>query len=95
MTRIVQGKIPRGINGAVNVVLNNKKNTIFWTDSRGNPIRTSSGNPVVKDFTYINVKKEGRPFVKEKVIQNQLWSWIKNNVPDEALKQPGVKEPVL
>ena len=95
MTRLVQGSIPRGINGAVNVVLNNQENTIFWTDRRGNPIRTSRGNPVVKDFTYVTVKREGRPFVKEKAVQNQLWSWITSNVPDEALKQPEVKKPIL
>ena len=95
MTRLVQGNIPRGINGAVNVVLNNQENTIFWTDRQGRTIRTSRGNPVVKDFTYVNVKKEGRPFVKEKAVQNQIWAWIKSNVPDEAMKQPGVKRPVL
>ena len=95
MNQIIQGKIPRGINGAVNVILNNQENTVFWSDSRGRPIRTSSGNLVVKDFTYINLKKEGRRFVKETDVQKQLWNWIKSNVPADAMKQPEVKGPVL
>ena len=40
MNQIIQGKIPRGINGAVNVILNNQENTVFWSDSRGRPIKT-------------------------------------------------------
>jgi len=86
MSEIIKGKLPRGINGAVNVILNNRENTIPWTDKDGNPIKTSAGNIVVKDFTYINLKREGKRFNKEASVQKQIFDWIKDNVPETALK---------
>jgi len=86
MSQIVRGKIPRGVNGAVRVVLNNKENTIpFVRDGR--PIKDpNTGDILVKDFTYVTLKKEGRRFLKEKDVQKQLYHWIVNNVPEDALK---------
>lgn len=86
MSTIIKGKLPRGINGAVNVILNNRENTIPWTDKDGKPIKTSAGGIVVKDFTYVNLKKEGKRFRKESDVQQQIYDWIKSNVPDTALK---------
>jgi len=93
MSEIIKGKLPRGVNGAVNVILNNRENTIPWTDKDGNPIKTSAGNIVVKDFTYINLKKEGKRFNKEASVQKQIFDWIKANVPDTALQ--AIDEPEL
>jgi len=86
MSQIIKGKLPRGINGAVNVILNNRENTIPWTDKDGKPIKTSAGGIVVKDFTYVNLKKEGKKFRRESDVQQQIYDWIKDNVPDTALK---------
>jgi len=86
MSDIIKGKMPRGVNGAVNVILNNRENTIPWTDKDGKPIKTSAGNIVVKDFTYINLKKEGKRFRREASVQQQIYQWIKDNVPETALK---------
>ena len=86
MSQIIRGKLPRGVNGAVNVILNNRENTIPWTDKDGKPIKTSAGGIVVKDFTYVNLKKEGKRFNKETDVQKQIYDWIKSNVPDTALK---------
>ena len=40
----------------------------------------------MKDFTYINLKKEGKRFNREASVQKQLFDWIKDNVPDTALQ---------
>jgi len=93
MSQIIQGKLPRGINGAVNVILNNRENTIPWTDKDGKPIKTSAGGIIVKDFTYVNLKKEGKRFRNESAVQKQIYDWITDNVPDTALK--AIDEPKL
>jgi len=66
--------------------LNNRENTIPWTDKDGKPIKTSAGGIVVKDFTYVNLKKEGKKFRRESDVQQQIYDWIKDNVPDTALQ---------
>lgn len=91
MVELIKGKMPRSVDGAVNVILNNRENTIPWTDKNGKPIKTSAGGIVVKDFTYLNLKKEGKPFNKESAVQQQLYQWIKDNVPETALK--AIEEP--
>jgi len=93
MSQIIQGKLPRGINGAINVILNNRENTIPWTDKDGKPIKTSAGGIIVKDFTYVNLKKEGKRFRNESAVQKQIYDWITDNVPDTALK--AIDEPKL
>lgn len=75
MYQIVSGSIPKGINGKVAVILNNRENTIFF--DRPN----SKGEKVIKDFTYLTVKKEGKRPIKRKEVQKQIFDWIKNNIP--------------
>lgn len=75
MYQIVSGSIPRGIDGKVAVILNNRENTIFF--DRPN----SKGDKVIKDFTYITIKKEGKRPSKRKEVQQQVFDWIKNNIP--------------
>jgi len=88
MTEIIKGKLPRGVNGEVRVILNNRRNTIPYTDAEGNPIRGSgSGQIIVKDFTYVTLKKSGKPFMKDAAVQKQVFSWIQDNVPKDALRQ--------
>lgn len=42
---------------------------------------------IVKDFTYVTLKKPGKPFMKDNQIQQQVFNWIQKNVPRDALKQ--------
>jgi hypothetical protein len=42
---------------------------------------------IVKDFTYVTLKKPGKGFEKDSSIQKQVFNWIKDNVPRDALKQ--------
>jgi hypothetical protein len=88
MTSIIKGQLPRGVNGEVRVILNNRENTIPYTDANGNVIKGSgSKKMIVKDFTYVTLKKAGKRFENDASVQKQVFSWIKNNVPKDALRQ--------
>lgn len=85
MSEIVKGKLPRGVDGQVNVILNNRENTIPRLNKDGKVFVGKGGSIVVKDFTYLRLKKEGKPFSKEAVVQKQVYDWIKQNAPKDAL----------
>lgn len=88
MSEIIKGKLPSGVNGEVRVILNNRENTIPYTDADGNAIKGSgSKKMVVKDFTYVTLKKSGKPFANEAAVQKQVFNWISKNVPNDALRQ--------
>lgn len=65
-------KLPRGMDGSFHVILNNRENTKFYQVGdvvRGKVITsiplTKGGHPInVKDFDYITLKREGKPFRK-------------------------------
>jgi hypothetical protein len=88
MASIIKGQLPRGVNGEVRVILNNRENTIPYTDANGNVIKGSgSKKMVVKDFTYVTLKKAGKRFENDASVQKQVFSWITKNVPKDALRQ--------
>ena len=60
MYEVVRGTLPRGLNGAVRVILNNRENTIPYVDPEiKKPMKTEQGDILIKDFTYLKFKKEG------------------------------------
>ena len=83
MYEVIKGKLPRGLNGGVRVVLNNRENTIPWVDpDTKEPMKDhKSGDVLVKDFTYLTFKKEGKTMGPELGIKRQLLGWISANVP--------------
>jgi hypothetical protein len=86
MYNVVKGKLPRGLNGGVRVILNNRVNTIAWADpDTKKPMKTSQGNIIVKDFTYLTFKKEGKSMGPESDVLRQLLAWIADNVPKTRL----------
>ena len=86
MYDVVKGKLPRGLNGGVRVVLNNRENTIAWTDPETKkPMKTSQGDIIVQDFTYLTFKKEGKTIGPETDVKRQLLGWIADNVPKTKL----------
>ena len=86
MYEVIKGKIPRGLDGGVRVILNNLENTIPYVDpDTGKPMRTKQGNIKVKDFTYLTLKKEGKKIGPEMNVKRQLLGWIEENVPDTKL----------
>ena len=98
MYDVVKGKLPRGLNGGVRVVLNNRENTIAWTDpDTKKPMKTSQGDIIVQDFTYLTFKKEGKTIGPETDVKRQLLGWIAANVPKTKLTKDmmGVSDPDL
>ena len=98
MSNILKGQLPRGVDGGVYVILNNRENTIPWVrvvKDDGSTRKTTSVKSggekkkplVVKDFTYLTLKKPGKKFENESSVKMQVFDWIKDNVPKDALKQ--------
>ena len=86
MYDVIKGKLPRGLNGAVRVILNNRENTIPYVDPETKkPMKTEQGDIIVKDFTYLTFKKEGKSIGPESGIKKQLLGWISANVPKTKL----------
>ena len=101
----IEGGLPSGMDGAVHVIMGGKEHTVFYTDQQGNPIKTKSGNFVVKDFEYTTIKKEGKPILKDirkgpggtlsgAVIKQKLYDMIMKKIPrGKTLSQlMGMKE---
>ena len=96
---IKNNKLPQGINGAFHIILNNRENTIFHVNQKGEKLDgkiNAQGKMVrplvIKSFFSINLKKEGKPFKGNKELSNKLFDWITDNVPKTALtgKEMGV-----
>ena len=86
MYDVIKGKIPRGLNGGVRVILNNRNNTIPYVDpDTDKPMKTKQGDIIVKDFTYLTLKKEGKRIGPEMGVKRQILGWIEENVPDTKL----------
>ena len=83
MWSLVQKGTPRGINGGVYIILGGKKNTVFYKDTEGKPIKTGKKKDtfVVKDFKYLTMKKPGSPMTTESGLQGQALEWIRQNAP--------------
>ena len=86
MYDVIKGKLPRGLNGGVRVILNNRENTIPYVDPETNkPLKTRQGDLVIKDFTYLTFKREGKTIAPEADVKKELLSWISANVPKTKL----------
>ena len=86
MYEVIKGKLPRGLNGSVRVILNNRDNTIPYVDpDTKKPMKTSQGNILIKDFTYLTIKKEGKSIGPEMDVKRQILGWIAANVPQTKL----------
>ncbi len=86
MYEVIKGKLPRGLNGSVRVILNNRDNTIPYVDpDTKKPMKTSQGDITIKDFTYLTLKKEGKSIGPEMGVKRQLLGWIAANVPKTKL----------
>lgn len=79
---IVTSALPKGMNGRVDVILNNQENTIFYIQ-RTTDKKTGKKKPVVSGFLSLPVKKQGGGILPEKVWRDILYKWIKDNGPVE------------
>jgi len=86
IVQLVKTGFPREVDGGIYVVLNNPQNTIYITDPKtGEHYRDIKGKKVVGNFMYLTVKKPGKQITNDAGIKSQLFSWIQNNVPKDAL----------
>jgi fatty acid/phospholipid biosynthesis enzyme len=74
---LVTKALPKGMNGRVDVILNNPEHTVFYTDADG---RTINGK--VKGFLSLPLKKAGGGIFAEKLWKDKLFSWVKDNAPE-------------
>ena len=82
MYNFIKTGTPRGVNGAVHVILGGKKHTVFYTDPKsGKPFDGSDGRVVVKDFKYITLKQPGKAMAGETAVKQQVINWMRQNAP--------------
>lgn len=74
---LITKAMPKGLNGRVDVILNNPKHTVKYKDADGNEV-----DGIAKGFLSLPVKKEGGGILPEKVWKEKLFNWVKNNAPD-------------
>tara|TARA_B100001287_G_C22658992_1_gene519309 strand:- start:953 stop:1867 length:915 start_codon:yes stop_codon:yes gene_type:complete len=78
---LITKAMPKGVNGRVDVILNNPKHTVKYKDADGNEVEG-----IAKGFLSLPVKKEGGGILPEKVWKEKLFNWVKNNAPDSITK---------
>ena len=78
---LITRALPKGMNGRVDVILNNPQHTVFYTDADGKTIKGA-----VKGFLSLPVKKAGGGILPEKVWKNKLFDWVKSNAPESITK---------
>jgi len=101
MWSVINGKVPKGIDGGIYVLLNNPNKTIYFKDKKGNEIITTGDGKIadkvvgkkgnkhsltVKDFSYLTYKKPNKPPFKDKQLKDQLYRWVINNTPSKDRK---------
>jgi len=97
MWDILKGNVPKGLNGEIHVINNNRENTVFLKDDKGKPIpnnnpmgplRTLGINKkeptfVIQNFLSIQVKESGKSLDPPKKMQRKLMFWIRSNTPKQ------------
>ena len=78
MYNVIQGNLPRGVDGQVNVVLNNKNNTIKFKSSEFTSDKKIEN---VQDFEYFRLKREGQPIDTSEKAIHKVMTWVKSNIP--------------
>jgi len=90
---LVKKGLPNEVDGSLYVILNNRENTTYFTDSSGKEIKNSRfGKPTVKNFLYLTLKKSGKPIVNDLAVKRQLYAWVINNVPASVLKTVNMQD---
>lgn len=81
MYSLISGDLPAEVNGRVDVILNNRENTIYWE-------KNGEKTKIPRDFIYLNIKEEGKPIKTERAVKEQLLRWIDDNVPLTTFARP-------
>ena len=101
MWSVINGKVPKGINGGIYVVLNNPNKTVYFKDKKGNEVLTTGDGKVagktvgkkgknhsltISDFSYLTYKKPNKSPFKDKELRSQLYRWVIDNTPSKDRK---------
>jgi hypothetical protein len=92
---MLTGSLPSQINGRVDVILNNKENTVAWVDEKtGEPIKIQlkgkdGPSIVVRGFLALPIKKQGGGIIPENQWKSILWHWIVTNIPSTLKTNKG------
>ena len=78
MYNVIKGNLPRGVDGQVNIVLNNRNNTIKFKSSEFTSDKKIEN---VQDFEYFRLKREGRPIDTSEKAIHKVMTWVKSNIP--------------
>ena len=78
MYNVIKGSLPRGVDGQVNIVLNNKNNTIKFKSSEFTSDKKIEN---VQDFEYFRLKREGQPIDTSEKAIHKVMTWVKSNIP--------------
>ena len=78
MYNVIKGNLPRGVDGQVNIVLNNKNNTIKFKSSEFTSDKKIEN---VQDFEYFRLKREGQPIDTSEKAIHKVMTWVKSNIP--------------
>ena len=71
------------VDGQVHVVLNNRNKTEFYPNTKA---------PVVKDFSYVTIKKSGKPYDNDRNILTTVLRWAIENSPLGKKEISGLKQ---
>jgi hypothetical protein len=80
---IVTKALPKGMNGRVDVILNNQENTVYYIQRTTDRKTGKKDKAVVSGFLALPVKKQGSGILPEKIWKDILYKWIKDNGPKE------------
>jgi hypothetical protein len=82
MHGILNGDVPKGVDGDIKVVLNNREHTITYGESsHAAEKHKGNSNLNIGGFTYMTVKRSGKPIATPKEMQDKLHTWLMDNVP--------------
>lgn len=76
---ILTGGLPKGLNGRIDVILNNRENTVMFKDSKGNEMEGAVKGflslPVKKQVVVYYLKKYGRNYYTRgyQIMVLRLW----------------------
>ena len=73
---ILTQALPSGLDGRIDVILNNPQNTVFYQDADGKTLRGA-----VKGFLSLPIKKQGGGLLPEKIWLDKLYRWVSDNGP--------------
>ena len=77
MYNVIKGNLPRGVDGQVNIVLNNRNNTVMFKSSDFADKKVDN----VQDFEYFRIKQEGQRIDTSEKALEKVMTWVKSNIP--------------